>query len=366
MGGKSRSSQNTSTNQTSYSQVNDGQFAGASNVDASRTDIDYEVDNSVRNDIDNSVRNDYDYDYEYDYELNQDIDNSVRNDIDNSVRNDYELNQDIDNSVRNDIDNSIENDGEYAGNSGVINILDGGAIDASREISLHAIESSEHALSQMNDVTNNALNFGEHAIDEVGDIARYLSNEYVGGLATANAVNASEMADVSNHSVDAMESLSKAIALGNHAMVSDISGDLRDIHADNTGLLNSLSETLSDNQFNSLSAVSLLSNNVLGNQNEMLTAVTENLGNSHVQNLAKLSDVQTDVTEFLANATESNITANDAALERVAALAKSTSLQGQDLVAKSASDMVRYISIAVGVGVAVVMVAMIATKGSGK
>ena len=83
MGGKSRSNQTTSNDQSSTNLVNDGQFAGASNVDASRTDIDYDVDNSVR------------------YDLDQDIDNSVRND--------YDLDQDIVNSVHFDLDQVIDN-----------------------------------------------------------------------------------------------------------------------------------------------------------------------------------------------------------------------------------------------------------------
>ena len=87
--------------------------------------------------------------------------------------------------------------------------------------------------------------------------------------------------------------------------------------------------------------------------------MTENLGDAHSQNIALLSNLQADVTEFLTDAGQANVAANNAALERVSALAQSTSLQGQDLVAKSASDMVRYISIALGAGISVIALIMI-------
>ena len=466
MGGKSRSSQATTNQQTTSNHVNDGQFAGASNVDASRTDIDYRVDNSV------------------DYELKQDIDNSVRND--------YDLDQDIDNSLHydldQDIDNSVRMDGEMAGNNGVINVLDGGAIETSAQIALAGMDAAtdamriggnlgEHALSEMGNtvdemaglagdslafaesglsymsdvsggafdaitkasennaaemagVTGDALNLAAHGFDEMSDVSQAsinansdvslaaidgmgqlnadLAESYLGAISAANANNAAEMAGVTTDSLNAVVELGAGMAQGlsdNYGQNLELMGDLSAHYADGfnqsldtvaglSGSMNASNQAfmsnalaqmgagmgaglehvsdfsadalanLADSNSQNLGALSGFAGDMLQSNQQFASFVTEQLGNSHAKNLGQLADTQTDISSFLADATESNIKANTAALERVAALSKSASLQGQDLVADSATTMIRYVSIAMGVGVAAIALMMLISKGS--
>ncbi|QUI70521.1 MULTISPECIES: hypothetical protein [unclassified Pseudoalteromonas] len=314
MGGKSKSSQSTSTNQTSTSVVNDGQFAGASNVDASRTDIrnDYDIDNSVRNDfdIDNSVRQDIDNSVEQRWSDSFNTDNSVTNeiqqDIDNSVTNEYDQSQEYSDSFN--TDNSVHNNGEFAGNSGVVNILDGGAIDR-------------------------AFDTADIAIQQMAGLNADLADVYSKALSGTTELSIEHLAQVTGQSIGA---------------VTDLSADLAD--------------TLSQGYNNGLATVSELSSDVITANQELVAAMSGDLTAVHQSNIEHLTGTQSSVTEFLTKSQNENVKANSLALDRVAALAKSTSLQGQDLVAQSASSMIKYISVALGLTVAVVAVALIAGK----
>ena len=447
MGGKSRSTQKTSSSQQTTNIVNDGQFAGASNVDASRTDIDYDVDNSVR------------------YDLDQDIDNSVRND--------YDLDQDIDNSVHydldQDIDNSVEMNGEFAGVSGTVNVLDGGAIEAGMDAALAGMDAAtdamriggdlgEHALSEMGNsvdamagvseyaldemgdlsadalsemggttrnalqlaeagmgemagVTSNAFNLvgdvsevaldsntqlsenaltemgnlsvssmdlAEHAISEASDVNRDLANSYLSAVTDASASNADTMAtvtsnnlsamgDLSSHAIDAMNGLAGEFGTGNQALMNNMGEQLTEGFGQGVSTIAALSDNTSTTLANShqanLEVIANLSGDVLSNNQNLINSMTSNLGNAHSENLASLAGTQQNISEFLAEATEANVSANTQALERVAALAKSTSLQGQDLVADSASKMIKYVSIAMGIGVSVIAVSLVMRGG---
>lgn len=478
MGGKSRSTQKTSSSQQTTNIVNDGQFAGASGVDASRTDIDYDVDNSVRND----------------YDLDQDIDNSVH----------YDLDQDIDNSqhLDQDIDNSVEMNGEFAGVSGTVNVLDGGAIEAGMDVALagmgaatdamriggnlgeHALSEmgnsvdamagvSEYALDEMGDLsadalsemgstTNNALqlaeyglgemagvtsdafnlvgdvsevalesntqlsenaltemgnlsvssmDLAEHAISEASDVNRDLANSYLSAVTDASASNAdymatvtsdnlsamgdlsshaidsnsdvslaalenmggvtsdnlSAMGDLSSHAIDAMNGLAGELGTGNQALMNNIGEQLTEGFGQGVSTIAALSDNTSTTLANShqanLEVIANLSGDVLSNNQNLINSMTSNLGNAHSENLASLAGTQQNISEFLAEATEANVSANTQALERVAALAKSTSLQGQDLVADSASKMIKYVSIAMGIGVSVIAVSLVMRGG---
>jgi len=445
MGGKSRSTQKTSSSQQTTNIVNDGQFAGASDVDASRTDIDYDVDNSVRND----------------YDLDQDIDNSVH----------YDLDQDIDNSqhLDQDIDNSVEMNGEFAGVSGTVNVLDGGAIEAGMDVALAGMDAatdairiggnlSEHALSEMGNsvdamagvseyaidemgdlsadalsemgsTTNNALqlaeygmgemagvtsdafnlvgdvsevaldsntqlsenaltemgnlsvsslDLAEHAISEASDVNRDLANSYLSAVTDASASNADTMAtvtsdnlnamgDLSSHAIDAMNGLAGELGTGNQALMNSMGEQLAEGFGQGVSTIAALSDNTSTTLANShqanLEVIANLSGDVLSNNQNLINSMTSNLGNAHSENLASLAGTQQNISEFLADATEANVSANTQALERVAALAKSTSLQGQDLVADSASKMIKYVSIAMGIGVSVIAVSLVMRGG---
>jgi len=172
MGGRSNSRQTTTNAQETTNLVNDGEFAGASNIS-----ID-ESDRSV-NDSNNS-----------EYNLEQNIDRSVRDsnnseyNLDQSVRDsnnqDYNLDQQIDNSTRTeqDIDNSMTVDQEYeysganSGNSGTINMLDGGAIKANEEISKAAIDAAREQAKVNERIVaeslNQSISFGKEALGVVG------------------------------------------------------------------------------------------------------------------------------------------------------------------------------------------------------
>jgi|CEGF01.1.fsa_nt_gi hypothetical protein len=120
MGGKSSSSQSSSTKNVQTSQVNDGTYAG------------------------NTGR----------------IDNS-ETDIDNSV--DY----------REETDNSI--DGDFNNNTGTVNVLDGGAIEEAFGFGRAAVDAnagvSEKAIEGAVKSQELALNFGEESIKQVGESA---------------------------------------------------------------------------------------------------------------------------------------------------------------------------------------------------
>jgi len=143
MGGSSKSSKNTSNTQVTNNIVNDGEFAGAGNVS---------LDESDRS-INDSYNQTYELSEEYDFS----------------------------NKDSNNTDNSIEvGDGIFAG--GDVSILDGGAIDAAKEIATAALEESTkqnaaaNALSQSaidsnERTTKNALTTANHAITEVSDFA---------------------------------------------------------------------------------------------------------------------------------------------------------------------------------------------------
>ena len=132
MGGKSRSTQATTNQQSTNNIVNDGEFAGAGEIVWDESQI---VDS---NNTDNSV--------------NTEIEDSFN--TDNSVAYEDSFNT----------DNSIENDGDYAGNSGTINFVDAGSIEAARSI-------AESALHVNGSVMAAAFDFGSEALDEVQDVA---------------------------------------------------------------------------------------------------------------------------------------------------------------------------------------------------
>lgn len=157
MGGKSRSTQSTTNQQSTNNIVNDGKFAGAGDVT---------IDESTHS-IEDSGNS-----------------NSSINDSGNT-------------------DNSIENDGDYAGNNGTITLSDSGAIDAARDIATAALTSNES-------VIESAFGFGSDALDEVQSVAssvigdlRQFGSEAIGsvsGQATDFAESLQHMLESSQQS----------------------------------------------------------------------------------------------------------------------------------------------------------------------
>ncbi|MCG7553099.1 hypothetical protein [Pseudoalteromonas sp. Of11M-6] len=357
MGGKSKSSQSTATHQTSTSVVNDGQFAGASNVDASRTDIrnDY--------DIDNSVRQDYAYDFEIDNSLEQEWSDSFNT------------------------DNSINNDGDFAGNRGIINMLDGGAIEAAKEISLGAFDTVETALETVDRSLDANSAVARNAISSMAGLNADLADVYSDALSDSTENTLEMMREMAGDSLSVATGFSDGIAktLGNSftgglESIEGIATSLNDGYSQSldavTSGLNAVTELtdkvlagnndlvlgLADSHTENLGAINGLAESVLGSNSSLIENMSKDLSEAHQSNLAHLSGTQSDVTQFLATSASENMKANTLALDKVAALAKSTSLQGQDLVAQSASSMIKYISVALGLTVAVVAVALIAGK----
>lgn len=79
---------------------------------------------------------------------------------DNRVINDYSGSQmDLSSDTDNSVDNSIY--GQYAGNQGEINVLDGGAIDAVEGVGYAMADLAGVAMAEQAAVTQTALNYGE-------------------------------------------------------------------------------------------------------------------------------------------------------------------------------------------------------------
>jgi len=224
MGGKSSSSQKTSNNQHTNNIVNDGDYAGVGgNVTHDESRIDFEDDHSF----------------------------NIENDIDNSVR------------VENDIDNSVENDGQFAGSSGNITILDGGAIEG-------------------------AFDFGKEAIKENSKV-------------TSNAIGA--------------------------------------VERNSEKLVKSLVES-QDNAFRSYDKVVGESFSAVNNATDKTLEALENVSGEYASNL---TDFSNNFAEGISAVQIDNMSNNKEQLATIAELAKSTSLQGQDIVAENSTKMILYV-----------------------
>jgi hypothetical protein len=267
MGGKSKSSQETTNTQLTTNNVNDGQYAGASgiSIDESDTDIDNSVETDIEIDIDNSQEWDIDEDYDY----------SQDNDVNDS----------------NNTDNSIENDGEFAGNNGTINFIDAGALEAATTIASESIEgmvdiadisaeTNQAALEANQKITSDAFDFGDRAFG-FGESA----------LDEMQTVATSAMDNVTDFGTEAIDTLA---LFGGEALAS----------------VTEQAENFSDN----LAGVTRA--NISSNQN-----VLENYSKSNTEDKGIIAD-----------------------------LARSTSLAGQDIVAKTSEKMTMYMAAAMAIG----------------
>lgn len=126
MGGKSKTSQTTQSTQATTNIVNDGEYAGASGVTIDESETDNSIEDSYNQDIDKSIEDSFNKDINQEYE------------IDNSVSNEYDYSREIDNN------------GEYSGNTGTINVLDGGAIDAAFSLGEKVIDELSDSVDSTN------------------------------------------------------------------------------------------------------------------------------------------------------------------------------------------------------------------------
>lgn len=161
MGGKSKTSQTTESTQSSTNIVNEGEYAGASGVTIDESETDNSIEDSYNQDIDKSIEDSFNKDINQEYE------------IDNSISNEYDYSQEI------------ENSGQFSGNTGEINVLDGGAIDAAFSLGERVIEE----LSETVDNTN-ASNAG--VIKSLETTAKE-NNKVIADLAKSTALQGQDI-----------------------------------------------------------------------------------------------------------------------------------------------------------------------------
>lgn len=304
MGGRSSSKQSTTSKNSNTNIVNDGEFAGAGDVTIDESE--HSIEDSYNRDNSVSLEDSGNVDNSNAYEDSFNTDESITNEYEDSFNTDNSLTNEYEDSFN--TDNSIENDGAYAGNHGTITLSDGGAISAANDIAKYALSNNESALESAFDFGSNALEFGRDALDEVQTIAT------------------SSMGNVSAFGRDALNENGKitqsAFEFGRHAL-------------DNVG---EQAIGFSDNltQFGS-AAIDSVSEQAMG--------FSDNLQ-------MMLESSQQSNQSILENSAKSNST--DKAL--MAELARSTSLAGQDLVAKSSEKMTMYMALALGVGFIAIIV----------
>lgn len=262
MGGRSKSSQKTTHTQTTSNLVNDGTYAGATDV-------------TVTEDSNNStIEDSYNQHLEIEDSFNTSHNTEIDNEIDNSVNDSN--NTDIRDS--NNVDNRVDGD-VYHGN---VEFTDHGAIKEGADVAKEAIgelgDVTAAALRENTNVANNAFRFGEKAIDGVSDTAE------------------SAISDVTGFGISAIKEFTSGIEKAS-------SGYSQAIENINKHQLTQNQET------------------------------TQGLINSQQENLKVLSEV-----------------------------ARNTSLQGQDLVAKSSEKIVLFVVGGVSLAVLVAGVVAITSK----
>lgn len=231
---------------------------------------------------------------------------------DNSVDNSQEWDVSIDNSQAYDIDNSVENNGDFAGITGNVNILDGGAI--------------ADAFNFASDTASGALRFGEKALD---------ANENVSKAAIDASNKAAEIA---------ADAAANAIKENGRVLDSAL------------GFADNAVERVSDTANAAIGEVGDFGRSTIANFSEFsLDAVSELSSSLQSTTQTQLNNSAQTVAQIAQSASE------DKAI--ISELAKNTALQGQDIVANQAGQMVKYMALALGViGIAVVITSMARSK----
>lgn len=228
---------------------------------------------------------------------------------DNSINDSYNT----DNSQEWDveIDNSISNDGDLAGNNGTINVLDGGAIDS-------------------------AFGFGEKALDANKDV----SNAAIDAAKDAAKIAAETAADAIRENGRVIDS---SLKLAGDAIGEVGSTSRYAIDAVNDNAQNSVDE-ISDLSKKTVTEFSEFSLDAVSELSSSLQNATQTQLNNSAQNVAQLAQSYSEDKSTIAE------------------LARNTALQGQDIVANQAGEMVKYMAMALGV-VGLAVVAFSITRG---
>lgn len=262
---------------------NDNSVSNSNNVD-NRIEDSNNTDNSVSYDDSFNTINEYDYSQEF--ELEQDIDNS------------QEFEESFNTTTN--VDSSTHLTGEYAGNSGTINITDGGAFDAMKDAVKNALSFGEKSVNEMSSVSNNALNTALNVADDAARLAEAIVDE-----------NGRMLVDISKNNTELFQSSVQS----NREIYGDSMTALSDVYANAVNANENVTDTLS----------------------ESLTAASE------------------ETQQFYADVMQQQAQQATAQLETTQQLAETVSTGGQTVVAETSARIIKYVSIAAGlVGLAVV------------
>lgn len=122
---------------------------------------------------------------------------------DNRIINDY-ANANLDYSVRHETDNSIA--GEYAGNAGTINVVDGGAFDLVNEANATIAGMASESLSLADSLSGGALSLAS----EVGDLSAYMLGTSLEASGAALGDAAQLIDGQAQHNLDAAMGITEA------------------------------------------------------------------------------------------------------------------------------------------------------------
>lgn len=300
MGSKSRSSSSQSSTSQQFTTVNDGEFAGANGITIDESD--HSINDSYNTETNTDI----------DYEQDNSIEDSYNTETNTEI--DYEQ----DNSIEDSYNTDIELDGDYNNNTGVINLTDGGIIEEGFEFGKNALNANEQvssmALRLGGQLFGDAVRFGSKALDTVEDTFDEATRFGRDSL---------------NFGRDAFK---EATAFGRDSL--DFGRDAItaiDRQADRTtDAIFDLAESQTERFADSLEELTL-------NNADMINGLA---GDLFAQNSAQSAEQLATVTE----------------------LARNTALQGQDIVAKSANEQVKYMMFAVA-GVAALGIFLTMKKG---
>ena len=364
----------------------DNSLSDSNNTDNSQQ---WEVDESVsdafntttNNDIDNSLSDSNNTDNSKQWEdafnttTNNDIDNSQQWEVDESQSYEDAFN------TTNNIDNSQRADGDFGLNRGTINITDGGAFELAQgiasqqsDIALAALNRGDAAIEYGSQLAQGAFDASNDNLSESLGFASGLLGEFTEASASTNRDSLSAMQQANRdalefggESLSAMQQANRdALEFGGESL-SAMQQANRDALEFGGGSLDSAFDfggaaidELSSNSQGAINSISELSQNT----NELVTGfggdVIAALAEQNKAGMERFTDELKTVAQTQLS-TNSNllkgVTAqNSKDKEVIASLARSTALQGQDVVAENSAKMVKYFSysaVALALGLAI-------------
>ncbi len=386
MGGKSKSSQSQQTSNSQYSQVNDGDFAGAQDFTIDESDNSIEDSYNTTNElsIEDSYNQTYNYTDESDNSFNytDESDNSMNVDDSFNTTNNYEFEDNSDNSVDNsqyfednreidqsqtfidesdnsqyfednrNIDNSVDNSQYFEDNSDRSQTF----IDESdnsqyyEDNSDNSVDNSQY-FEDNSDRSQTFVDESDNSITNSGDFAGVNGNiSILDGGAVEEAFNfASEVNAQGN--ATAREAIN--VITDNAANTLGVATDAITTTANESIL--STERTAS----NSLNAMFASLQESLGFGRDSITAL-QNQSDSYAAalsaNVDEFSETLEEVTRNAISNAGSQVTASNQAnalqLETIAALAESTATGGASSLVEGSTTQVKYLAVAVAVGLA--------------